>query len=52
MSIHRILMALLGAAGAALFFTFVGWHWAFGGIVLGTFLAIGWPLFTLLLGRS
>lgn len=52
MSLQRILKALLCAAGVAVFFTAVGWQWAFWLVVLGTFLALAWPLLRWLLQRS
>ena len=48
MSLHRILVALLCAAGVAVFFTGVGWQWAFWVLLLGVLLAVAWPLLRLL----
>lgn len=48
MSIARILIALLSAAGVALLLTAVGWHWAFWVVLLGVALVLAWPLLQLL----
>lgn len=52
MSLHRILIALLWAAGVVVLFGVVGWQWAFWVLLLGTVLAVAWPLLKLLFGRS